>query len=335
MKKLKVVQIGTAHAHAFGALQTLLDLSDVFELAAVGEPEPERLNTLKADPKYAGIRFCTPEEALDIPGLDGAIIEVWEQDLTQYAQMAADRGLHIQMDKPGGESTEAFRRLMETVKEKSLVFQPGYMYRFNPAVKKAVEIAESGVLGEIFSVEAQMSIDMGEAGRGLMSRYTGGMMYFLGCHLADVVYRILGMPEKVLPMNCATHYPESLDYGMAVYQYKNGVSFIKTCASEVNGFLRRQIVITGTEGSVEIEPVELFVQEDPRYLETSLRLSLKKDAWSPNFDCSTRMTFPRYKRYDEMFLHFARMVNGETDPFYTPDRELDVFRLVMKSCNMV
>jgi len=208
------------------------------------------------------------------------------------------------------------------------------MYRFNPAIQKAVELAESGALGEIFSVEAQMSIDMGENGDRLLRGFRGGMMYFLGCHLADVVYRLLGMPEEVIPMNCAVGGRKSLNCGMAAYRYSGGVSFVKTCAAEVNGFLRRQIVICGTEGSVEIKPIEEFVPEDTRYLETSLKLSLKKDAWSANFDCASEMTFPRYRRYDGMFLHFADMVKGKQDPFYTPDRELDVFRLVMQSCGM-
>lgn len=334
MRKLNVVQIGTAHAHAMGAYRTLRDLSDVFRLAAIGEPEEARREQLKNDPQFAGISICTPEEALALPELDAAVIETDERELTKYALLAAGKGLHIQMDKPGGESLEEFLALMEAVKEKSLVFQPGYMYRFNPAVQKAFEIAESGVLGEIFSVEAQMSIDMGERGSRDLERLKGGMMFFLGCHLVDVLYRICGNPEQVLPMNCAVGGYEALNYGMAAYRYQNGVSFVKTCAAEVNGFLRRQIVITGTEGSVEIKPIEEFIPEDTQYLETSLKLSLQKDAWSPNFDCAKVMTFPRYKRYEAMFLHFADMVRGEKDPFYTPEKELEIFALLLRSCNM-
>ena len=150
MKKLKVVQIGTAHAHAMGAFRTLLDLFDVFELAAIGEPDKARRAQIKNDPQFAGISICTPEEALDIPALDAAVIETDERELTRYALMAAEKGLHIQMDKPGGESFEEFRALMDAVKGRSLVFQPGYMYRFNPAVQRAFEIVESGILGDLF-----------------------------------------------------------------------------------------------------------------------------------------------------------------------------------------
>ena len=40
----------------------------------------------------------TVEEIFEIPDLDGVVIETEDRRLTEYAQMAADRGLHIQMD---------------------------------------------------------------------------------------------------------------------------------------------------------------------------------------------------------------------------------------------
>ena len=32
----------------------------------------------------------------------------------------------------------------------------------------------------------------------------GGMMFFLGCHLVDLIMQIQGMPQRVIPMNKAT-----------------------------------------------------------------------------------------------------------------------------------
>ena len=34
----------------------------------------------------------------------------------------------------------------------------GYMYRYNKAVQRALQMKKSGELGEIFSVEAHMSV---------------------------------------------------------------------------------------------------------------------------------------------------------------------------------
>ena len=54
--------------------------------------------------------------------------------------------------------------------------------------------------------------------RRWLEGYEGGMMFFLGCHLIDLIYRIMGEPQEVIPMNCSTGVDgvTGQDYGMAV-----------------------------------------------------------------------------------------------------------------------
>ena len=162
------------------------------------------------------------------------------------------------MDKPCGTDYPAFQKRVETMRAKNLPLHVGYMYRYNAAVRHCLALKESGKLGDIFSVEAHMSVLHNAQKRAWLKRFKGGMMFFLGCHLVDLVYLFCGEPEEVLPYNMATLYDgvDSQDYGFALFRYKNGVSFVKTCASEVNGFDRRQLVVTGTRGTVLIEPIE-------------------------------------------------------------------------------
>ena len=103
-----------------------------------------------------------------------------------------------------------------------------------------------------------MSVLHDSSKRQWLSTLPGGMMLFLGCHLVDLVFMMCGEPEEIIPFNCSTHCGgvESEDYGFAVFRYSNGVSFVKTCAAEVNGFERRQIVVCGTKGTVRIESIE-------------------------------------------------------------------------------
>ena len=330
-----MVQIGTKHAHATGAIRTMRSLDAIYEIVAIAEPDDERRQKLANDPNYKDLYICGVEEALSIEGLDAAVIETEEKELTKYARLAAERGLHIQMDKPGGEDVLEFEHLIREVEKKQLIIQLGYMYRFNPAVKKAFELVEKGIIGEVFSVETHMSIDLGEKANNYISQFKGGMMYFLGCHLVDIVYRICGEPEKVIPQNCSIDGSDCLNFGMTTYQYKNGVSIVRTSSREINGFLRRQIVIIGTSGTIEISPIEVFVEENPDFLKTSLRLSVKDVSNSPNFDCSTIMEFPNYRRYDDMFIHFAELVNGLRQNAFTYEYELGLHRLLKKSCGEV
>lgn len=83
------------------------------------------------------------------------------------------------------------------------------------------------------------------------------------------------------------------DYGFCVLRYKNGLSFVKTCAAEINGAARRSLIISGTEGSFEIQPIEL-PRDDGRD-DTIARETIGAE---PGFDHSRPVVFPPHLRYD-------------------------------------
>ena len=90
-----------------------------------------------------------------------------------------------------------------------------------------IEDADAGKYGDIYSVECHMSCYHKDEKRAWMANYKGGMMFFLGCHLIDLIYRIQGEPEEVIPLNTVTGIngiDRGEDYGFAVLKYKNGAS---------------------------------------------------------------------------------------------------------------
>lgn len=329
MKKVRIAQVGTGHDHARGIFENLMQLPDYFEFVGVAEPNPERLKDI-----YPNVPHYTVEELLEMDDLDAVAIETEESLSTQYAQLFADKGIAIHMDKPGAQNIEAFERLIHTVKEKKLPFNMGYMYRFNPIIRRAIERAQVGELGEIFSVEAHMSIHYDRAKRDWLSQFKGGQLYFLGCHLIDLVYTLQGEPDEVLPLSMSTGLEgcETEDYGFAALKYKNGVSFVKSCTTELGGFDRRQIVICGSRGTIEIKPTETFVTT-PGYcmLRTRETVTLGKMSLAPFRDCP--MTDEAVAgRYENMLISFARMVRGEESMIRSYDYELGLFKLIMKCC---
>ena len=330
MKKLKVVQIGVGHDHATMTMETMLKNPDVFEVAGyVVVPEDWR------NVEFKGVhRFASVEEALSVQGLDAAVIESDEHVLTKYALMAAKRGLHVQMDKPGGADTEEFSELIRTVKEKNVAFNTGYMYRFNPAVKEIKRLIKSGELGEIYSVETQMNVGYDETKRRWVKKFgNGGMLYFLGCHLIDLVYSIMGEPESIIPLTTGVYEDrdEIKDFGMVVYKYKNGVSFAKTTCCEQGGANRRQLVVCGTKGTCELKPIELPSAGDG--ITCDLRTVIQKDNYKW-WDAGTTVTYGPFHRYEEMLLYFAECARGERVNEFTPDYELKLHGFIMRSCAM-
>ena len=340
MKPVKIAQVGYGHDHAKQTFDSIRTQPEYFELVGVCEPDEGSVG-LHPDPNfpnpecrgkvlYPEAPHYTLQELLAMDDLEAVAIETEECLATGYAQRFAEKGVAVHMDKPGAQDMEAFARLVETMRAHGKIFQMGYMYRYNPLIRKALDMARSGELGEIFSVETQMSVRHVPEKRKWLSQFKGGMMFFLGCHLVDLVLQAQGLPEQVIPLNACTgdDCGQAEDYGFAVLRYPKGVSFVKTCATEFNGYARRQLVITGTKGSVEIKPLE---EACPEGIRTTAYFTLQQDAPHSWKQCA-KMEQVAVNRYDEMMRSFARKIRGEEEQQFTYDYELALFRTIMQCC---
>lgn len=328
MKPIRIALIGVnMNSHSVQIHTRFQQLSELYEVVGIAYPENEEERLPQKVEKFAHLPQLTVEQILNDPTIEAVAVETEEIYCTKYALMAAKAGKHIHMEKPGGRELSDFEELVATVKEKNLVFCPGYMYRYNPYVQELFTAVQKGELGRIISVEAQMSrVDTPED-RQWMELFPGGMMFFLGCHLVDLVYRIQGKPQKVHALNRATGIDgiESQDYGMAVLEYPNGVSFVRTVATERGGYRRRQLVVTGTEGTWEIKPLEWGKESS---MVTYRNITTQKKWQVPGEDSVTEP----FDRYNAMLTHFARCVRGEQENEFTPDYELEVYKLLLQCC---
>ncbi len=338
MRKIKVVQIGLGHDHSKVVLESLLRQKDIFDVVAIAVPDCE-LEPFAGDiHKYRDVKkipFLSIEEALNIPNLDGAIIETEEFNLTKYAIMAAEKGLNIHMDKPSGLEHSDFQKLIKILKSKNLVFTTGYMYRFNPVVMDAIKKVKNGDIGKVYAVEAQMSCEHTKEKSQWLDRFPGGMTFFLGCHLVDLIYQIQGEPQEVLPLNSCTGKDgvTSEDYGMVVFKYPNGVSFAKSCTAEPGGFRRRHLIICGERGTIEIRPLEINAYGHPNYAVGDQQTKVREVYADTGWDADGQHKISDvYNRYDGMMKNFAEIVCGEKENPYTYDYELNLNKLVLKAC---
>ena len=232
------------------------------------------------------------------------------------------------MDKPGGVSQDEYERMLSLMKEKGLVFQTGYMYRYNPVIAEKLAAARRGDFGEIYSVEAHMDCIHPKEKRAWLGDYPGGMMYYLGCHLIDLVLQIQGEPLKIIPFNKTTgaQNTDAKDFSFAVFEYERGTSFVKTTQAERGGFSKRHLVVNGTKGRFEVSPLEINVSHPLQATEYN---ECKGTDWNAEAECKRSAN---YDRYDAMMLSFAEMVRGEKENPYTYDYELALYKTVQKCC---
>ena len=329
MKKIKIAQIGTSkYSHGTAIFGSICKQTDIFEVVGYAFPENEEEKFPDMIAPFAPYRKMTVEEILSDPTIEAVAVETEEIHLLKYAKMVAKAGKHLHMEKPGSPNLADFRELVEILREKDLVFTLGYMYRFNPHVKRLIDRVKSGEIGKVFAVEAQMSCKHDPAWRKWLAAFPGGMTFFLGCHLVDLVYQIMGEPNEIIPLNSATGMDgvDTNDFGMAVFKYDNGVSYFKTCDSEYGAILRRHLLVTGERGSIEIKPLEYGAADGMH--------AIMNECLDPGWQVEWKKTVSEpFDRYDNMMKNFAEIVRGKENP-YGYDYELKLFELVMKACGV-
>ena len=310
-------------------VESVIKQTDVFQLVGYCLPENEKEIYPEIIELLNGYDELTLEEALNNPKIEAVIIQTEEIYTSKYVKLAAAHNKHVHMEKAGGIDRREFTEAVLAVKQSGKVFHTGYMYRYNPCIIKLLQDIQAGELGDIISVEAQMNCILNEDFRSWLGRLPGGMMYYLGCHLVDLVLRIQGKPLSVLPLSRSTGYDgiNSQDFGMAVFEYQNGVSFVKTSAMERGGFLRRQLVVTGTKKTVELKPLE-------QYLEGGAELFTGVTEYD-SLDWHRQGTYVRsasFNRYDSMMKSFAEMVLGEKENPNTYNYEIMLHDYILKAC---
>ena len=340
MRKIRIAQIGVNfYSHGSQIYASLRKQSDLFEFVGCCLPENERERLPDQVAGLGEFTELTLDEVLNDPSIEAVAIETDEIYLTKYALLAAAHNKHIHMEKPGGREVSDFEKLMLKMKETGKVFHIGYMYRYNPAVQDLKRKVHSGELGQIVSVEAQMSCYHKESVRSWLQELPAGMMFFLGCHLVDLVLQLQGEPDHIIPLNRHTGMDgiDTPDFGMAVLEYPNGVSFVKTTDIERGGFMRRQLVICGSLGSLEIRPLEQYTCGIPYYCDSVLYTSLRSepDKIRPWVKPAEATPCEPYQRYRGGFDEFAQRIwNNKPSTEEELLREARVHRILLAACGI-
>ena len=338
MRKIRIAQIGmNRYSHAPEIFTTLKLHPELFDLVGYALVEDERETCAQKLKYFEGYPELTLEEILNDPTIEAVAVETDEIHLNKYAQMAADAGKHIHMEKPGSQNLADFERLIETMRKSQKVFHTGYMYRYNPLIAKAIERAKAGELGNVYSVEAHMSRLDNQACREWFGSFKGGMMFYLGCHLIDLVLQIQGFPKDIIPLNTQTGIDNihTEDLGFAVLQYENGISVVRMGGTEVGGYQRRQLVICGSDGTLEIRPLEISLPEAQYGKKYMLTTKQKECVLDKDRRCKiTESESEPFQRYENMLFSFAEMVRGEKENPYTLDYELELFKTILKCCGV-
>ena len=323
---IKIGQIGMGHNHAEGKMNAVRKFPDLFEVVGICENDPETCSQRGSLHCYEGLAIMSEDQLLS--DCDAVLVECNIQNLTAVAQRCIDAGKHIHMDKPASGTLQDYKILLDEAKQKKLVIQLGYMYRYNPAVQKCIQLIRENQLGEIYSVNAEMSTCHTPQYRTWLSQFDGGTMKIFGCHLVDLIVYMLGEPLKVHSFLKSSGKDGIMlaDNNQAILEYEKAIARINVSSVEVNGWGRRQLVVNGSDASVEIKPVE-----NPAvmtYTDKSVAVSEYE-----NHALQVKLNEVKMEdRYDEMIKDFYAYIKGFKINPYNYDHEYCTQKVLAQVC---
>jgi predicted dehydrogenase len=124
------------------------------------------------------------------PGIDAVIVATLNASLAPITLAAVQAGKHVLVEKPGALNAAQLRTIREAAQKTGAKVRLGYNHRFHPALQKAREYLDSGVMGPLMFMRGRY----GHGGRKGYDREWradpalsgGGELIDQGVHLIDL-----------------------------------------------------------------------------------------------------------------------------------------------------
>ena len=321
---IRMAQYGTKHSHAAGVLKVMLADPDVY-VVGVYEPDGARREALAAsgEPPWSQVRWLEHQtEMLDDPTISAVSSEGANAESLDHTEEIVAAGKHVFYDKPAGGDYGRFERIVAMARERGLLIQLGYMFRYHDGFSRIADRARSGFLGQVYAIRAHMSTHIVERLSSKSTVPAGGIFYDLASHMIDQIVWILGRPAKVTSFlrEDAQGLPGYPDNTLGVLEYDNAMAIIDIAAMEPRTPSRRYEVY-GTVGSAIMEPMEPA---------DTLRLVLEEPQGEHPAGVSIIKLEDR-PRYVGGLAAFVRDVRGEKSPDRSLDHELLVQETLLRA----
>jgi predicted dehydrogenase len=303
---------------------------------------PEKVKLAMSSPEWEFVGVCESSEAgrrtCEQLGaklisqdelFDRARVVAVESDIRDHAAqalLALQAGRHVHLEKPPATKLADMRAVVALARQKKLLLQTGFMWRYNPGFIAILEAVRQGWLGDVFLVRGFISNNLAPARRKEWSEFPGGSMFDLGSHLVDATVRLLGKAKSVTPfIRHDGKFEDSLnDNNVAVLEFEHAQAVLVNTALQAGSAPPRSFEVLGTKGSAILQPIE------PPMLTFEL-----SEAAGPYKKGSQSVPLPAYQRYEGDFAELAAAVRGEKSLSVSLDEELLVAETLLQASGML
>ena len=214
---------------------------------------------------------------------------------------------HFFIEKPLCINAYSAKPLLDAVEKHPLVTMVGFMMRYLDTFKRAKEILEKKVLGEIFAFNATTYVSqLFKSGKGW--RYSpqesgGGVLIIQGIHAIDMLCWFFGMPRAVNARTKAAYSKKVEDFGHMVLSWENGLMGWLDSSWSVDNYrlLTTTFKINGENGTlfVDDDTVKLYLRKECNGFLKGWTVETKPELFS---GVAIDIGGPHFTKQDEDFI---------------------------------
>ena len=272
----KILNVGVVGLGRIGRnhLSEIALFPDRFKIIAGADHDPARLNDICPKELEKAAKYASLDEMLKHPGLDMVTIGTRHPDHVPMAVRILKAGKIAVVEKPTAVSVKEFDSMLAAAKKHPHKLFLRHNRRFEPAFVKVMELAGSGLIGEVQYIKLYRSVGYCRRNDWMtMPEFYGGLLSNWGPHLIDQALQLLGSPVKE-PWADIRHVISigtGDDHFKIILKAKNG-RLADIEVSGANALPGREMEIIGSRGTIIYENGKLSA----RYVEPGIKFKKLK-----------------------------------------------------------
>jgi len=325
-KKIRYGVIGQGYISQAAVLPAFDHARENSELVALFSSDTAKLKELgeKYKVPYTGT-YEDYDRLLKQGVMDAIYIALPNNMHRDYTERAARAGVHVLCEKPMAVTEQDCEAMMAAARDGRVKLMIAYRLHFEEANMKAVEIVNSGQLGDARFFESVFSQQVKEGDIRLQKALGGGTLYDIGIYCINAA-RYLFQDEPIEALALSIRDSDSRFYEVdemtsAVLRFPDDRLATFTCSFGAASVSSYRVV--GTQGDLRLEPAYELADDLVHYL---------------TLDGKTQEI--RYRKRDQFapeLIYFSRCVleNQEPEPSGTEGlADVRVIRALLRSAEL-
>jgi predicted dehydrogenase len=255
-RKIRYAVIGLGHIAQSAVLPAFGNASSNSELTVLVSGDPQKLDQLSKQYNVAHTySYAQYDDCLASGAIDAVYIALPNSMHREYTVRAAEAGIHVLCEKPMALSEDECNAMIDAAHQHQVKLMIAYRLHFEEANLKAIEIVESGKLGEPRLFNSVFGLKVAPGNIRLQKALGGGTLYDIGIYCINAA-RCLFQEEPIevtaLSGGHKDRFQEVEEAASAILRFPGDRLAAFTCSFGSTKISMYEVI--GTDGRLRLEP---------------------------------------------------------------------------------